>query len=1034
MDPTQDAKQAKPIHHSLADISIRNPVFAWMIMAALIFFGLISFQRLGVSQLPNVDFPSVNIQVNWEGASPEVMETDVVDIIEEAVMGIQGVTNVEASARFGSASISVDFELERNIDLAMQDVQTKLSAASRKLPKDIDPPILSKNNPDDQPILWLAVSVDPSVMNMAQLMAFVRDNLKNQFSTLPGVAEVFLGGYVDPNLRVWVDSKKLQGFQLTVTDLITAIQNEHSEMPAGRIDTADKEFNVRVLGEATSLEQFGNLLISQRGGQPSFIPIRMNQVARVEEGLNEVRRISRFKGKPAVGLGIKKQRGSNAVAVADGVKAQLTKIQKDLPSGVQLTINFDSTKFIKESVEELLFTLFLSALLTSLVCWAFLGTWSSTFNVLMAIPTSIIGAFLGLYIFDFSLNTFTLLGLSLAIGIVVDDAIMVLENIMRHAEGGKDRVTAAGDGAREITFAAISATVAIAAIFLPVAFMKGVIGRFFFQFGITMTIAVFLSLLEALTLTPMRCASMLKVRGQGPVTMAMDGLMAKLAVRYSRGLAWCLDHRGLVLSVSSALFLGSLFLVIPLRKEMMPAQDQSLFMLRMRSEVGTKLSVTDESSKKAEAYLATRPDVERFFVAVGDMGGGGDGNQAQGFITLKPRKERKLSQDQIMEEVRRDLKQLLPAMKIITMDLSMRGFGQGKGYPLEFMIQGPEWEKLAQYSQEIMKRLEATKMVADMDSNYRIGQPEIRVLPHRAAAAARGVSVATIGGTINAMVGGVVVGKYSKGGHRFDIRVKMEDQGLSRDEMLRTLRLRNNRGELIPLSELVKLEERPTLQVINRVNKERALSVHANLVPGMSQEKLMEEARRIGKELLPLGYRLTFSGSSESYKTTMMGLFFALLVGIAVSYMVLASQFNSFIHPATVLLAMPFSVTGAFIALLISNQSLNMFSFIGIILLMGIVKKNSILLVDFTNQKRAEALGITEALKAACPQRLRPILMTSIATVAGAIPAALAFGPGAETRIPMAITVIGGVILSTFLTLFVVPCAYSLLARFERSS
>jgi HAE1 family hydrophobic/amphiphilic exporter-1 len=494
---------------TLSELSIKKPVFAWMLMAALIVFGGLAFQRMGVSQLPDVDFPVVTVSVALEGAAPEVMEVDIVDPLEDAIMGVQGITNIASSSKTGSASITVEFDLDKNIDIAVQEIQNVISRTTRLLPKEIDPPVVTKTNPEDQPIIWLSVS--SQTLSTPELMTLVRDQVKDRFSTLPGVGEVFLGGYVEPNLRVWLQTQRLSQNYLTVDDIINTIQQEHSEKPSGRVQTDSREINIRTMGEAPTQEEFGKLVINRRGGAPNFRPITLGEVANIEDGLADIRRKSRAMGATAVGLGIRKQRGSNSVGVAKGVKAQMEQVKKLLPEGANIGVRFDTTRFIEDSVHELNFTLILSALLTALVCWVFLGSWSATLNVVLAIPTSVVGSFICLAFLGFTLNTFTLLALSLAIGIVVDDAIMVLENIVRHKELGKSKYDAALGGSVEITFAAVAATAAITAIFLPVAFMKGIIGRFFFQFGVTLSIAVLLSLLEALTLTPMRCSQFLDV-------------------------------------------------------------------------------------------------------------------------------------------------------------------------------------------------------------------------------------------------------------------------------------------------------------------------------------------------------------------------------------------------------------------------------------------------------------------------------------------------------------------------------------------
>lgn len=1024
---------------SISELAIRRPVMAWMLMSALIIFGGISFTRMGVSQLPDVDFPMITVSTNYTGAAPEVMETEIVDVIENTLMTIQGVKRVTSSSKNGSATITVELELDRNIDAAFNDVQAKIQEAARRLPKDMDPPSISKINPDDQPIIWIAVQSDR--LSRRDLMEYVRDHIQQQFSTTEDVGDINLGGFIEPNLRVWVSERDLNKYSLTVADVIQTITNEHSAPPAGTITQGNKEFNVRTLGEATTVEEFENLVITSRGGSPNYVPIQLKQVAKVEDGLNDIRRISRSGGLPSVGLGIRKQRGSNAVAVAESVIKKLNAIRKTLPEGIALTIRFDSTRFIKEAVGELNFTLLLSAILTGLVCWLFIGSWSSTMNVLLSIPTSVLGTFIVLYFCGFTLNTFTLLGLSLAIGIIVDDAIMVLENIVRHKELGLSRMDASIVGSKEITFAAIAATVSIVAIFLPVAFMQGVIGKFFMQLGVTMSVAVLLSLVEALTLTPMRCSQFLQA---GHRTSRFgkwaDGAMEKAVKRYTKFLTMALNHRWKVVFASLVFFICSFGLIKFLNAEMAPPEDRSSFLMRAQTPVGSSLDYTDSKLKQVEDYLSKRPEVEGYFAAVGGFGGS-EVNTGVIFVTLKDKKARGTSpegvknptQMEFMNVCRKDLSKI-GDLKVVLQDLSMRGFGGGgRGFPVEFTIQGPDWDQLGEYSRTIMERLKATGLVTDLDSDYQVGMPEVQIIPDRKKAAIHGVSISTIGQTINALIGGQVAGRFEKGGRRNDIRVKLIEDDRNRIEVINGLFVRNNRGELIRLSSVVQIEQKPSLQAIYRRDRERAITIFANVAKGKSQQIALDEAERIGKEILPLGYRVVLSGGAEQFKSAFKTLWIALFLGLLVAYMVLASQFDSYIDPFTVLMALPFSLSGAFIGLLIGQQSINIYSGIGLLLLMGIVKKNSILLVDFTNQTRRSGVkDVRNALEKACPTRLRPILMTSIATIAGAIPPALAIGPGAETRVPMATAVIGGVIVSTFLTLFVVPCVYSLLSKLER--
>ncbi len=1018
----------------LSDLSIKKPVFAWMLMIGLIAFGAVGFDRMGVSQLPDVDFPVLTVSIDWEGAAPEVIETEITDVIEDAVMSVQGIQEVSSTSRQGNARVTLEFDLSKDIDVALQEVQSKLAQAQRLLPREADPAVVSKSNPEDQPIMWLAVSGDKP---RRDLMEYVRDNVRDRFTTVPGVAEVFLGGYVEPNLRVWLDAEKLRARELAAEDILRAIEAQHAEVPAGRIETGRQELNVRVLGEAATVEEFRRIIVPARSGSPIYRTIRLGDVAVVEDGLADVRRISRVNGVSAVGLGIRKQRGANAVAVAKAVKERMASVHKDLPAGLTIGVNFDTTRFIEESVHELVTTLVLAAVLTSLVCWIFLGSFSSALNVILAIPTSIIGAFILLYFFGFTLNTFTLLGLSLCVGIVVDDAIMVLENIVRHREDGQSRVKAALVGAREITFAALAATVAILAIFVPVIFMKGIMGKFLYQFGVTLSVAVSLSLLEALTLAPMRCSQFLEVGHSTALGRWVDRAMAGLARAYEKSLHFVLTWRWTVVGAATVVFALSLGLAKTLKKEFVPSQDQSRFLIRVQTALGTSLEVTDAAMRRVEEALAARPEIEKYFGAVGGFGGG-DVNSGMMFVTMKPKGQRPVappfkkpaSQSDLINLLRGGLKKIEGVQRVSVQDLSQSGFTSQRGFPVEFTLRGRDFEKMGVLADGIMEKMQAAGLMVDVDTDYRLGMPEVRVAPDREKANERGVTVASIANTINAMIGGVRAGKYTRGGKRYDIRVRLTDADRRRPADIGNIFVRNNRGELVRLSDVSALVEKPTLLTITRRNRERAVGVFANVAPGKSQGEALAYIESLAKDL-PEGYRVVFSGSAQTFKESFQSLLFALVLGIFVAYMVLGAQFNSFVHPFTVLLALPFSVTGAFIALTLTGITLNIYSMIGLLLLMGIVKKNSILLVEFTNERRKLGKDVRTALLEACPVRLRPILMTSVSTIAGAVPAALSLGAGAETIRPMAVVVIGGMIASTVLTLFVVPAAYSLLARLQ---
>jgi len=1024
---------------TLSDLSIRRPVFAWMLMFGLIVFGAVSFSRMGISDMPDVEFPIIALTARYEGAAPQVMEADVVDPLEDGLVSIQGVKNITSKSRVGVAEITIEFDLDRDIDSAFQDVQAKISQLQEILPPTMEPISLMKIAIAEFPIMW--ISVTSTKMSPVDLMVYVKNDIRDHITTVPGVGNLWMPGYLEPNLRVTVDNGMLNRFALTANDIVNTIKNEHSEPPSGRTEFEKKEYSLRTLGEAKSIDAFKGILINSRGGLPNYNPVTLGQVAKIEEGTVDILQFARTNGQPAVGLGVVKQRGANAVAVAKAVKEKIAAVKKLLPEGTDIIVNFDGTKFVEESVAELLLTLLLAALLTSLVCWLFMGSWSSTFNVLMAIPTSVLGSFIVLYFAGFTLNIFTLLGLSLAIGIVVDDAIMVLENIIRHREMGLKRRKAAIVGAREITFAAMAASVSLVAIFLPIAFMEGIIGRFLFQFGVTLSAAVMISLLEALTLTPMRAATFKgDLERTTRIGKGFEALFLRVRERYTSTLSWTLNHRWKVIGASLVFFILSFGSVAFLKGEFQPAQDQSMLMIQMTNPPGTSITLTDERCKVVENFLKNRSEIESYFVAAGGFTGG-ETNAAIVFIGMKPKGQRgkdaikghELSQQEFIEVTREFLNKELPDSKPQVQDPSTQGFGgSGNGYPVEFTIQGPEWSVLAETANKIMDELKAKKIMTDVNSDLLQGAPEIHIVPNRKRASERGVDVNSIGSVINVAMGGFVAGGYEKEGHRYDVRVKLADDGRAPGDRIKDLFVRNNRGELVSLAAVVDIRTETVASSISRKNRERAITIFGNPGEKLSQQESLTKAEALTKSMLAEGYRFTLSGSAEEFMKSFVGLLIALVLGFVVAYMVLASQFNSFIDPFTVFVALPFSFSGAFLALLIGGMSMNLFSMIGLILLMGIVKKNSILLVDFTNQvHEAKKLSVHDSIIEACPNRLRPILMTSIATIAGALPAAMALGPGAEARQPMAIAVIGGVLVSTMLTLYVVPSVYSLFSRLK---
>jgi hydrophobe/amphiphile efflux-1 (HAE1) family protein len=996
---------------NLTDICLRRPVFAWMLMFGTILFGLISIRRVGVSQFPDVNKPTVTVSISWPGASPEDIENGIVTPIEDVISQVTGVLETSSQARHNSARITATFDIDRDIDLAVQDIQGKLAQIQRKLPTGVEPPTVTKSNPDDTAIITIGVSGPFS----RQLLADVaRYQLANAMQTIEGVGQVDMMGYLDRSVRIWIDANRLVATGTTVGDVMQALQRQHVTSSGGQMTNGQRAIDVRVVGEASDLRTLREIVIKKLGSAV----IRIEDVALVEDGFADVTNVARSNGTPVQAMGILKQPGANAVSVAEAVRRACAEIQSTLPEGMKVEVLFDTTQFIEQSVHEIGVELVLAVALTALVCWIFLGSLSSTLNVLFAIPMSLLGTIAVIYFLGWTLNTFTLLALSLSVGLVVDDAVMVMENIYRHAEMGKSRLLAASDGTKEITFAALAATIAVVAIFMPVAFMSGVIGKYFLQFGVTLSVAVCISYVEAITLAPARCAQMLNVSAHGRKGLGalVERGFSALTRAYAALLRLALRAPMAILVVAVAITAGSLWLAQHLNQEMVPSQDQSRLQIRLITSVGSDINETDRLVRQAEAVISKHAEVERILTTT-LLG------SARLSLTLVPPDQRKATQLEFSAKIRRELA-ALPGVKASVQDLSQAAFTGGRGRPIDFRVTGSDWNQLIALSKKMQVELEQSGLVVDVDSDYDLGPPELAISPDRARAADVNVDVSEIAQTVNALVGGTIIGQYSTAGRRMDIRVRLLASQRTRPEDLERLRVRSTEGTLVPVSSVVIADERPALQTINHANRQRAIRITGNVAPNHSQSEALAAVQALRTEL-PLGYSIKLSGQSSDFGDAMSSLVFALLIGIAFAYMVLASQFNSLLDPVTVLTILPLSLAGAMAALFVTGRTLNVFSMIGLLLLMGIVKKNSIMLVDYANEVRGrEKLDALEAMKRAGPVRLRPILMTATATMMAAVPAALGLGEGSETRGPMAIAVLGGLILSTLLSLFVVPAFY----------
>jgi HAE1 family hydrophobic/amphiphilic exporter-1 len=1021
---------------TLSDLSIRRPVFAWMLMSALMFFGVICFFQLGVSQLPEATQPVLTISASWVGAAPEVMETEIVNPIEQAVISVQGIQDIESNMRQGTASIKLTFYTSKDIDAALQETNSKLRSV--KLPDDVLPPTISKINTDDNPIMWLAVT--STKRSFKDMLTYVDLNLRDRLRVIPGVGDIILGGWSDRNLRVWVDNNKLQALQLTILDIRNTLKMENNETSSGYLENGENDANIRTMGEALTPQQMGDLLITQRGGQRIYHSnIHLRDVATIEDGLADTRSMARSNGMTTLGVGIQKQHGENDVKVGTAVRAFVDQVNKEIAvtdPDLHVDVNFDGTKFTSQAISETELTVLLSVVVTGLVCWAFLGSWTSTFNVLLSIPTSALGTFIIMRMLGFTINFFTLLGMSLAIGIVVDDAIMVLENIVRHFHMGKTARQAALDGAREITFAATAATISVIAVFIPVLLVGGFIGVFLFQFGMTISTAVGLSLLEAITLTPMRCSQFMTAKeDEYRFAVFVNRVFAAFARAYSRALALSLEHRWKVVGGALGLFALSMLSVQWVTKEFMPTQDIGVFIIRFQTPVGSSLTFTSNKAAEMEKILKANPDIAHYFVNVGGFEGG-ETNKGMSFVSLKDRGERKDNQQQVMDAVRDDMAKQIPKdFDAFIINPSGNFGGAKRGTNIELSVRGPDYGVLKDKVAEMTRRFTASGLMTDVDTDFRDGVTEVHVVPDREKAAASGVSVQDIADTINTAIGGVRQGYFTNGIRRYDVRIRLLPEQWRTTSDIDKLLIRTSYGELIPLSSVTTVTEEKNLLTITREMRERAINVYANTATGQSLDKVMEFARKTAKDILPDGYSLVEVGASKDVIDAFESFIFTLVMGLLISYMVLAVQFNSFIHPIPVMIALPFSLTGAFLSLLVTHNSLNLYSFIGIIVLMGITLKNSILLVEFFNKQRHDyGRSLREAILIGAPIRLRPIIMTSAATVSASIIPALGIGPGAEVRVSMAVVIIGGVCVSTLFSLLVVPCLYDLMAPVEDKS
>ncbi len=1010
---------------TLSDVAIERPVLTWMMTLALIVFGVLGYNRLGVEQYPNMEFPMVTVTSTLEGAAPEGMEEDVTDVLEEALNTIGGVRNISSTSYRGSSQIVVEFVLGTDLEIAAQDVRDKVAQVRGLLPAELDPPVVGNFNPNEQPVLWIPIEIDGTT-------EFATDVVKRQISpvveTIEGVAGVAIFGELDRNIRIWLDGDALRARKLSAIDVLTALRREHVEVPAGEVESGRVQWAVTTAGEFKNLADLEGMVVAHVDGAP----VRLRDIARVEDGSEDESTIARYNGRAMVGIGIRKQSGSNTVGIVDTVLERLPGIQEILPSSIRIQDPagfIDFSKGVREAVDETEFALLFGALLAVLTVFVFLRRTRPTLIVALAIPVSLMATFGLVWLFGFTLNVMTLLGMTLAVGVVIDDAIVVLENIERHRDMGENAMEAAKKGTREIAFAATAATISVAAVFIPVAFVEGLVGSFLGEFGLVVAGSVLISLFVALTLTPMLAARVPPAapRAPGSIYDRLERGFESIERSYRSMLATTFRNRTATVVGTAASLVLAWWFGTRLETEFFPPADEGIFFARGEALPGTSLDATLDYLSRDEKWFLDQPELVGMFSAAGSGGGFSPPktNLTMMFGTLKLRSERERTVMELIRAARSELGDIPGRqLRVFNPAESMMG-SSGGGFKVE--LRGNlSLAELDQISDEFIAELARKPGIVDLEKSLKLGLPELRVVPDREKAAGMGVDARSIAEAIQLMVGGMDVGVFKEDGRRIDIRMRLEEEMRDDPASIGTLYVRNRMGEPVALRNLVSVERGAAPSEITRTNRQRSVTISANL-QGKRLGEAMDDANAAAGAVLPPEVRLFAVGQAQAMAEGGEQFALAMMLGILVVYMVLAAQFESLVHPLTVMLALPLSMVGALGGLLLFGHSINLFSMIGIILLFGLVTKNSILLVDYANQLRRDGMEKVEAMLTAAPVRMRPVLMTAIAMIFGVLPAAVGFGPGAESRAPMAIATAAGMMSSTALTLLVVPLFYVLI-------
>ncbi len=1009
---------------SLADLCIKRPVFATMLITALVVLGLFSYRELGVDLFPNVDLPTVTVTTTLKGASVEEMETAVTKPIEEIINTIDGIDELRSVTKEGISTITVQFVLEKNGDVAAQDVRDKVSTILSKLPVGTEPPVIEKFDIDAKPIMTIAVS---GKRNLREVTEIAKKQIKEDIETLRGVGAVSMAGGRERAVNIYVDPDKLAAYNIPVSQVKRAIQAQNLEIPGGRVDQERRELVLRTLGRIGRVEDFNDLIVGNFQGRP----IMIRDIGFVENGVVEPRSLSRLDGENAVQLIVRKQSGTNTVEVVDRVKARLQKLRGTLPPDIRTEVIIDQSRFIKASFETVRFHMILGAILVALTVLLFMRDWRSTVIASIAIPASIIATFTAMRYLGFTLNNITMLGLVLAVGIVIDDAVVVLENIFRHVEEkGESPGTAASKATREIALAVMATTLSLLVIFVPLAFMAGRVGRFFKSFGITVAFAVAVSLLISFTLTPMLASRFLKVRRKEK--SSKENLFYSWIDRsYGWILSWSLRNRWVIVVMGIAVVLWTIPLFQTVGKTFIPTDDQSEFEIIVQVPGGYTLEETDRLFRELEEKVKRFRGITHILTTIGDTTGRvkpGEGDVTSGsiYVRLVDLQARDYSQLDVMTDARKVFRDY-PDLRVSIQGVNIFAGGGVRTSDLEFNLRGPSLERLQGYADKIMAGMRKAPGFVDVDTTLAVRKPELRAVIDRQKASEFGIQIEDIASTLQTLVGGEPVSKYEEDAEQYDVWLRAIKEKRDDPRAILDLTVPARNGQLARSANFVDLREAMGPSQIDRYNRQRKVTIVSNLLSSLPLGEAVERIRGMVKDLdLPSAYTADFTGRAKVLGETMTNFALAFLLSFIFMYMVLAAQFESFLHPVTIMLALPLTLPFALFSLILLGQPLDIYAMFGLFMLFGIVKKNGILQIDYTNTLRAQGMGRDQAILEANHTRLRPILMTTLMLVFGMLPIALGQGPGAASRASMAKVIIGGQALSLLITLLITPVSYSL--------